>query len=183
MTCRSAILIDNFLAQDKFNALSSQVAASASYTSTSVVDQKDDLWTQSYTAVFDRLKEIGLYQIHFQNAVKLFGYNQYRPANETYGNIYGPHFDNGGYVFYIHPEWQESWAGQLQITKAEEEEYRTGIFPKPNRFIWIDPDTYHNVTTVGSDVTHCRVANVGFLGGDISADPVGADFINIFTTS
>ena len=87
MTCRSAILIDNFLAQDKFNALSSQVAASASYTSTSVVDQKDDLWTQSYTAVFDRLKEIGLYQIHFQNAVKLFGYNQYRPANETYGNI------------------------------------------------------------------------------------------------
>ena len=48
-------------------------------------------------------------------------------ANESYGNIYGPHFDNGGYVFYIHPDWQESWAGQLQITNAEEEEYIEAI--------------------------------------------------------
>ena len=73
--------------------------------------------------------------------------------------------------------------GQLKITNAVEEEYRTGIFPKPNRFIWIDPKTYHDVTTVGSDVTHCRVANVGFLGGDIGIDPVGTDFINISTTN
>ena len=168
MSCRSAILIDNFLEQSKFDALSAKVAASDSYNGSSVVDKKDDLWTETYTAVFDRLKEIGLYQTHFADAVKLFGYNQYRPANEAYGNIYGPHFDNGGYVFYIHPDWQESWAGQLQITNAVKEEYRTGIFPKPNRFVWIDPKTYHNVTTVGSSISHCRVANVAFLGGNIT---------------
>ena len=183
MTCRSAILIDNFLEQEKFDAISTQVAASASYNGSSVADLKDGLWTDTYVTVFERLKEIGLYQPHFEDAVKLFGYNQYRPANESYGNIYGPHFDNGGYVFYIHPDWKEPWAGQLKITNAVEEEYRTGIFPKPNRFIWIDPNTYHDVTTVGSDVTHCRVANVGFLGGDIGIDPVGTDFINISTTN
>ena len=183
MTCRSAILIDNFLDQSKFDALSTKVAASDSYSNSSVVDKRDDLWTETYTAVFDRLKEIGLYQTHFADSVKLFGYNQYRPANEAYGNIYGPHFDNGGYVFYIHPDWQESWAGQLQITNAVVEEYRTGIFPKPNRFVWIDPKTYHNVTTVGSSIGHCRVANVAFLGGEISIDPAGIDFINISTTS
>ena len=101
MTCRSAILIDNFLEQEKFDAISTQVAASASYNGSSVSDLKDGLWTDTYVAVFERLKEIGLYQPHFEEAVKLFGYNQYRPANESYGNIYGPHFDNGGYLSLI----------------------------------------------------------------------------------
>ena len=121
MSCRSAILIDNFLEQSKFDALSAKVASSDSYNGSSVVDKRDDLWTETYTAVFDRLKEIGLYQTHFADAVKLFGYNQYRPANEAYGNIYGPHFDNGGYVFYIHPDWDESWEGKIKFTYAVEE--------------------------------------------------------------
>ena len=119
MTCRSAILIDNFLEQEKFDAISTQVAASASYNGSSVADLKDGLWTDTYVTVFERLKEIGLYHPHFEDAVKLFGYNQYRPANESYGNIYGPHFDNGGYVFYIHPDWKDSWAGQLKITNYD----------------------------------------------------------------
>ena len=66
MTCRSAILIDNFLDQSKFDALSTKVAASDSYNSNSVIDKRDALWTETYTAVFDRLKEIGLYQTHLQ---------------------------------------------------------------------------------------------------------------------
>jgi hypothetical protein len=183
MSCRSAILIDNFLPQDVFDIISAKVAASSSYTSNTQVDKKDDLWTEAYTAVFERLKEIGLYRIHFADSVKLFGYNQFRPANEAYGNIYGPHFDNGGYILYIHPDWDESWDGKLQITNAVDEEYRTGIYAKPNRFIWIDPSTYHDVTTVSSDVTHSRVANIGFVGGDINIDPSGVDYINICTTS
>ena len=183
MSCRSAILIDNFLPQDVFDTISAKVAASSSYTSDTIVDKKDDLWTEAYTAVFERLKEIGLYRIHFADSVKLFGYNQFRPANEAYGNIYGPHFDNGGYILYIHPDWDESWDGKLQITNAVDEEYRTGIYAKPNRFIWIDPSTYHDVTTVSSDVTHSRVANIGFVGGEIHVDPSGVDYINICTTS
>ena len=71
----------------------------------------------------------------------------------------------------------------MQITNAEVEGYRTGIFAKPNRFIWIDPNTLHNVTTTGSDITHNRVTNVAFLGGDITINPTGTDYINILTTS
>ena len=46
MSCRSAILIDNFLEQSKFDALSTKVAASDSYSNSSVVDKRDDLWTE-----------------------------------------------------------------------------------------------------------------------------------------
>ncbi len=183
MACRSAVLIDNFLDQSKFNTLSTKVVASPYYNTTSIYDTKDDLWKEVYTAVFDRLKEINMYQFHYAESVKLFGYNQFRPANEGYGNFNGPHFDHGGYVFYIHPDWDESWEGKIKFTHAVEEEYRNGIYAKPNRFIWIDEHTYHDVTTTASNTTHARVANIAFLGGDWTSDPVGTDYINIFTTT
>ena len=183
MACRSAILIDNFLEQSKFDTLSAKVAASSEYNTTTVQDTRDALFEEAYGLVFERLKEIGLYQTHFAESVKLFGYNQFRPANEGYGNFNGPHFDHGGYVFYIHPDWDESWEGKIKITNADVEEYRTGIYAKPNRFIWIEPGTFHDVTTTSSNTTHARVANIAFLGGNINIDPVGITFINISTTS
>ena len=182
MSCRSAILIDNFLPQDKFDELSSKVSSSLNYTNNEFAELRDELWEESYKLVFERLKEIGLYQLHFSESIKLFGYNQFRPSDYGHGNMYGPHVDNGGYVFYIHPHWDESWEGRLQITNAEDEQYRNGIFAKPNRFIWIDPSTLHNVTTTSEITEHARVANIAFLGGEMYADPVGIDFINIFTT-
>ena len=181
MTCRSAILIDNFLEQSKFDALSEKVASSPAYNTTTVQDLRDDLFREAYGLVFERLKEIGLYQTHFAESVKLFGYNQFRPANEGYGNFNGPHFDDGGYVFYIHPHWDESWEGKIKFTHAVEEQYQNGIYAKPNRFIWIDPKTFHDVTTTASNTSHARVANIAFLGGDIRIDPVGTNFINIVT--
>ena len=182
MSCRSVILIDNFLSQEKFNDISIKVAATPYYINNEFAEERDELWKDIYELVFERLKEIGLYQVHFEESVKLFGYNQFRPANYGHGNMYGPHSDHGGYVFYIHPHWDENWEGQLKITNAVEEEYRAGIFPKPNRFIWIDPLTFHDVTTTSKDTTHARVTNVAFLGGNIDINPVGTDFINIFTT-
>ena len=183
MACRSAVLIDNFIEQSKFDTLSAKVAASSEYNTTTVQDTRDALFEEAYGAVFERLKEIGLYQTHFAESVKLFGYNQFRPANEGYGNFNGPHFDHGGYVFYIHPHWDESWEGKIKITNADVEEYRTGIYAKPNRFIWIEPGTFHDVTTTASNTTHARVANIAFLGGNINIDPAGITFINISTTS
>ena len=185
MSCRSAILIDNFLEQSKFDTISAKVSASSEYNTTTVQDVRDSLFVETYTAVFDRLKEIGLYQEHFLEATKIvnFSYNQFRPANEGYGNFDGPHFDHGGYVFYIHPHWDESWEGKIKFTNADEEEYRNGIYAKPNRFIWIDQETYHDVTTTASNTTHARVANIAFLGGTWESDPVGTNFINITTTS
>ena len=91
------------------------------------------------------------------------------------------HIDTGSYVFYIHPHWHENWEGQIKFTKAVEEEYRNGIFAKPNRFIWIQDNIYHDVTTTSPSATHSRVANLGFLGGHLYGDPVGTEFINIIT--
>lgn len=182
MSCRSAIVIDNFLSEDKFYYISSKVTESKNYNNNEFAELRDQLWEETYALVFERLREIGLYQIHFEESIKLFGYNQFRPKNYGHGNMYGPHIDNGGYVFYIHPHWDQNWGGQLQITNAVEEEYRNGIFAKPNRFIWIDPSTLHNVTTTSQSITHSRVANIAFLGGEMNTDPAGIEFINIFTT-
>ena len=181
MYSRSAILIDTFLEQRKFDALSSKVAASSEYNTTTIQDTRDALFEEAYGLVFERLKELGLYQTHFADSVKLFGYNQFRPANEGYGNFNGPHFDHGGYVFYIHPHWDESWEGKIKITHAVEGQYQNGIYAKPNRFIWIEPGTFHDVTTTTSNTSHARVANIAFLGGEIFIDPVGTSFINIVT--
>ena len=117
MSCRSAILIDDFLPQNIFDDLSSKVTSAANYKNDEFAELKDELWTECYTAVFNRLKEIGMYQIHFDESIKLFGYNQFRPSNYGHGNMYGPHVDNGGYVFYIHPDWDESWEGKLKCSR------------------------------------------------------------------
>jgi|TARA_R100000030_G_scaffold99561_1_gene90798 Rps23 Pro-64 3,4-dihydroxylase Tpa1-like proline 4-hydroxylase len=182
MTCRSAILIDNFLPQDSFDSLSAQVSSSPEYTSGQFEEPRDELCRQARELVLQRLEEIGLYQPHFQEASQLFGYNQFRPSDYGHGNIYGPHVDNGGYVFYIHPHWDENWGGRLSITNAEEEEYKN-IYAKPNRFIWIEPNTLHDVSSTSSDITHSRVTNISFMGGNIHINPIGVEYINILTTT
>ena len=183
MTCRSAVLIDNFLSQSDFNSISSRVASSPEYSSPNHHDTRDDLWRDVTDLVFKRMKEVQIYQPHFEEATKIanFSHNQYRPPNYGHGNFNGPHIDTGSYVFYIHPDWDENWEGQIKFTKAVEEEYRNGIFAKPNRFIWIQDNIYHDVTTTSPNATHSRVTNLGFLGGHLYGDPVGTDFINIFT--
>ena len=75
MTCRSAILIDNFLTQDKFDEISSLVANSPYYTGGQFEEPRDELCSKIRDLVLERLQEIGLYQPHFQEAAKLFGYN------------------------------------------------------------------------------------------------------------
>ena len=182
MTCRSAILIDNFLPNDVFERLSSQVSSSPEYTSGQFEEPRDELCRQARELVLHRLEGIGLYQPHFQEAAQLFGYNQFRPAEYGHGNVYGPHVDNGGYVYYIHPDWDEEWGGRLSITNAEEEEYKN-IYAKPNRFIWIEPNTMHDVSSTTSDITHSRVTHIAFMGGNIHTNPVGVEYINILTTT
>jgi Rps23 Pro-64 3,4-dihydroxylase Tpa1-like proline 4-hydroxylase len=181
MTCRSSILIDNFLSEDTFNDISTKVSNSSYYTSGTFEEPRDELCNEIRQHVLDRLKEIGLYQHHFDEAGKLFGYNQFRPADYGHGNFNGPHVDNGGYVFYVHPDWDEGWDGRLSITNAVEDEYKS-IVAKPNRFIWIEPNTLHNVTNTSNDISHSRVTNISFMGGNIHIDPVDVEFINIFTT-
>ena len=82
-------------------------------------------------------------------------------------------------MYYIHPHWNENWDGRLKIVDALEEQYRTGIYAKPNRFIWMNPNTVHDISTTSQSSEHSRVTNLGFLNACISENPVGTDYINI----
>ena len=68
MACRSTILIDNFLSSSDFHSISSRVESSAQYNSDEMFDMRDDLWRDTNNLVFKRLKEINLYQEHFEEA-------------------------------------------------------------------------------------------------------------------
>ena len=64
MSCRSAILIDNFLEQSKFDTLSAKVAASSEYNTTTVQDTRDALFEDA-ARIRDEInrlkaKEVGL---------------------------------------------------------------------------------------------------------------------------
>lgn len=189
MSCRGAILIDNFLPQDVFDDISTKVSNTPQYTSGVWSDERDNLWNEVTLLVFDRLRELSLYKPHFEKAAEIynFSHHQYRPAG--YGgdspgqHVNQPHSDDGSHVFYIHPHWDESWGGRLQIIDAVEEEYREGIYARPNRFIWIQPTILHDITAVSEQAEHARVTNLGFLGGEYHDDfnPVGTEYINIFT--
>ena len=63
MSCRSTILIDNFLSTSDFNSISSRVVSSEQYYDTKHYDMRDDLWSDVTNLVFNRLREINLYQL------------------------------------------------------------------------------------------------------------------------
>ena len=184
MSHRSAILIDNFLPEDTFNNIALTVAQSPAYRDGKVHDYiRDDFWKKVTLLVLARMKEIGLHRDHFFAATEItnFSYNQFRPQNYGHGNFNGPHMDNGSYVYYIHPHWDENWEGKLKIIEAVDEQYRNGIHATPNRFIWMNPCVVHDITTTSPDSEHARVTNLGFQGGCFDENPVGVDYINIFT--
>ena len=42
--------------------------------------------------------------------------------------------DNGSYVLYIHPDWNENWEGKIKIVDAVDQQYRDGIFCETKSF-------------------------------------------------
>ena len=185
MDSSSAVLIDNFLPQLTFNSISTKVVESHHYTNGKLGDYvRDALWDEVTNLVFARLKEIGLYSDSFEEDKKVtnFSYNQFRPSNYYHGYAPGPHIDNGSYVFYIHPDWDAGWGGKLKLPQANEQEYRDGIWARPNRFIWMNPNVLHDISTTSESATHARVTNLGFLNRCFDQNPVGIDYINISTT-
>ena len=124
MSQRSAIY-NNFLPEDTFNNIALTVAQSPAYRDGKVHDYIRMTFEESYSLVLARMKEIGLHRDHFFAATEItnFSYNQFYPQNYGHGNFNGPHMDNGSYVYYIHPHWDENWEGKLKIIEAVDEQY------------------------------------------------------------
>ena len=71
----------------------------------------------------------------------------------------------------------ESTMGRVISTIAQGEG-----FAKPNRFVWMNPNVIHDVSTTSESATHSRVTNLGFLNSCFDLNPIGVEYINIFTT-
>jgi len=178
-----AILIDNFLPENSWNMIQEMVTESKYWTGDLLGDYvRDELWSFTTDNVFGRCKEIGLYSERFEFDKKNynFSYNQFRPANYHHNGNQGAHIDNGSYVYYIHPDWDESWEGYLQLPNAQDPEYRS-IHAKPNRFIWMNPSVLHDITPTSPNSTHARVTNLGFMNTCFDQNPTNCEYLNIFT--
>ena len=179
-----AILIDNFLPSDAFDKLTERVVKSKYWDSNTLGDYvRDDLWEDVTNSVFGMCQHINLYSERFPLDKKNynFSYNQFRPANYHHNGNQGAHIDNGSYVYYIHPDWDENWGGKLQLLNAQNPEYRS-IYAKPNRFIWMNPSVLHDITPTSTNAPHARVTNLGFLNSCFDNDPVNTEYINVLTT-
>ena len=86
----------------------------------------------------------------------------------------GYHIDFGGFVYYIHPTWDESWGGNLLFQNCDVDK----IEPKPNRFVWINPKVPHGIEVVNDSATHNRITIVGWPEGCIEY-PEATQQINI----
>jgi hypothetical protein len=105
------------------------------------------------------------------------------------------HYDGihyrGAYTFFVHPQWNAHWGGQLIVadprskaqdaaessatllpwlndTEENERFWMHGlglcIFAKPNRLVLLGPDTQHMVTRVDPDAgQHARLSIAGFF--------------------
>ena len=92
----------------------------------------------------------------------------------TQGDFLNPHLDNShdgeqklyraiNLLFYITPEWQESYGGNLELWEPGLKQ-RTQIHSKYNRLVIMETHTtsWHSVSKVSSDNLRCCVSNYYF---------------------
>ena len=83
----------------------------------------------------------------------------------------GYHREFGGYIYYIHPAWNTSWGGNLKFKDCD----ATLIEPKPNRFVWVNPEIWHGIEVVNDSASTNRITVVAWPSGTLeysSADVI-----------
>ena len=168
----AAIVIDNFLSTSQWNTIQSSIS---SHLKSTYEENRNHIHTQINSWIETKLKELNLWQDHWKDEVKLFSSLNSLPAginmesaDPTNG---GYHREDGGYIYYIHPEWDPVWGGQLKFKNCSVEE----IDPKPNRFVWVNPDIWHGIKVVYHEAQTNRVTVVAWPTGTVeypSADIV-----------
>lgn len=168
----AAIAIDNFLTIDKWNTIQSGISE---YLNSDFIDVRNSLHTQINSWIEEKLKELNLWQNVWEEEINLFSSLRSIPSglnvesdDPTNG---GYHREQGGYIYYIHPEWDSSWGGHLNFKDTDVHQ----IEPKPNRFVWVNPDVWHGIQVVESIAATNRITVVAWPAGILeyaSADVV-----------
>ena len=169
----AAIAIDNFLDSSKWNTIQAGISEylNASFYS----ENRTSLHTDINSWIKEKLSTLGLWNNLWDDEIKLFSSINVLPKNinveegDTVNGGY--HREDGGYIYYIHPEWDPVWGGQLKFKDCSVEE----IDPKPNRFVWVNPDIWHGIKVVYHEAQTNRVTVVAWPTGTVeypSADIV-----------
>ena len=169
----AAIVIDNFLSEDQWSWIQSNLS---DYMNTEeFVENVHEPYKTSIGWIKDKLSSFDFFNEHWNANLDSWSFINTLPPNidrESSGTGY--HIDFGGFVYYIHPTWDESWGGNLLFQNCDVDK----IEPKPNRFVWINPKVPHGIEVVNDTATHNRITIVGWPEGCIEY-PEATQQINI----
>ena len=161
----AAIAIDNFLDSSKWNYIQSQIGSYLKASNYS--ENRTSLQTDINSWIKDKLTGLSLWQNSWDDEVKLFSSLNVLPkdinvesSDPTNG---GYHREQGGYIYYIHPAWQSSWGGNLKFKDCSVDK----IEPKPNRFVWVNPNVWHGIEVVNNTASTNRITVVAWPAGTV----------------
>ena len=161
----AAIAIDNFLDTSKWNTI--QTGISEYLNASSYSENRTSLHTDINSWIKDKLSTLGLWNNLWDNEIKLFSSINVLPKNinveegDTLNGGY--HREDGGYIYYAHPDWDSSWGGNLKFKDCDID----FLEPTPNRFVWVNPDVWHGIEVVNSNAQTPRVSVVAWPSGTL----------------
>ena len=169
----AAVVIDNFLDSGEWNTIQNNI--STSLNSSTYLEVMDSLNTQINSWIQAKLTSLNLWQSSWEEDVKNFSAIKSIPKGmdiESGDPVNGGyHREQGGYIYYIHPAWTSSWGGHLKFKDCSVDK----IEPKPNRWVWVNPDVWHGIEVVTEPAPTCRVSAVAWPNGTVVYD--GADIV------
>ena len=169
----AAIAIDNFLDTDKWDTIQSGISQYLNASDYS--ENRTSLHTNINSWIKDKLSSLGLWNNVWDDEIKLFSSINVLPKNinveegDTVNGGY--HREDGGYIYYIHPAWNTSWGGNLKFKDCDV----PLIEPKPNRFVWVNPEIWHGIEVVNDSASTNRITVVAWPSGTLeysSADVI-----------
>ena len=158
----AGIVIDNFLSEDKWQEISSRVTSSNFLKTEDFKEWKDSFYQEVLNWISDRTKELDIWRPHWEHTIPMWSYMNSLPVGidrESSGGGY--HTDFGGFIYYIHPSWNEDWGGHLKFRNCDIDK----VVPVPNRFVWINPVVWHGIEVVNESAEHNRITVVGWPEG------------------
>ena len=161
MTTRTAALvIDNFLSEEQWQWIQNNLADFMN--TDGFVENIHEPYKTGLGWIVDKLKELGLYQEHWEQTIPSWSFiNTLPPGIDRESSGTGYHIDFGGFIYYAHPTWDESWGGNLMFENCDVDK----IVPMPNRFVWINPKVLHGIEVVNDAAPHNRITIVGWPEG------------------
>ena len=167
----AAIVIDNFLDSGKWNTIQSGISG---YVNAPTYSQnRTSLHSDINSWIQGRLVDLKLWKSSWENEVKIFSSLNVLPkdinvesSDPTNG---GYHREEGGYIYYIHPDWNSAWGGNLKLKNCSV----ANIEPKPNRFVWVNPNVWHGIEAVNDTANTNRITVVAWPSGTL--DYAGAN--------